>query len=80
MGICMLGIDHNRALLDVRALFSFTKKNTAEALEVLRGKRRNPGLHYFIYLQPHGDLGQHRGGLGRFPVRLPLGVKGSRVW
>ena len=38
MGICMLGIDHNRALLDVRALFSFTKKNTAEALEVLREK------------------------------------------
>lgn len=38
MGICMLGIDHNRALLDVRALFSFTKKNTAEALEVLKQK------------------------------------------
>ena len=33
MSICMVGIDHNRADVDVRALFSFTKKNAAAAME-----------------------------------------------
>ena len=27
MGIQMIGIDHNRAVLDVRMIFSFTKKD-----------------------------------------------------
>lgn len=33
MGIRMIGIDHSRAVLDVRTIFSFTKKCTAQALE-----------------------------------------------
>ncbi len=32
MSICMVGIDHNRADVDVRARFSFTKKNAAAAM------------------------------------------------
>ncbi|MGI6011053.1 MAG: glutamyl-tRNA reductase [Ruminococcus sp.] len=36
MSICMLGIDHNKASVDVRALFSFTKKNAAAAMEQLK--------------------------------------------
>jgi len=35
MSIWMLGIDHNKASVDVRALFSFTKKNAGKALETL---------------------------------------------
>ncbi len=35
MSIQMLGIDHNRASVDVRALFSFTKKTSAAAMERL---------------------------------------------
>lgn len=41
MSICMIGIDHNKANLDIRALFSFTKKNAAAAME--RWKRI-PGI------------------------------------
>lgn len=33
MSICMIGIDHNKANVDIRALFSFTKKNAAAAME-----------------------------------------------
>lgn len=32
MSICMVGIDHNRADVDMRALFSFTRKNAAAAM------------------------------------------------
>ena len=38
MSICMLGIDHNKASVDMRALFSFTKKNAAAAMEQLKKK------------------------------------------
>lgn len=38
MCICMLGIDHNRASVDVRALFSFTKKNAEAAMEEMKNK------------------------------------------
>ena len=31
--ISMIGIDHSRASVDIRALFSFTKKNAGEAME-----------------------------------------------
>ena len=41
MSICMIGIDHNKANVDIRALFSFTKKNAAAAME--RWKRI-PGI------------------------------------
>lgn len=33
MGIQMIGIDHKTAVIDVRTIFSFTKKSMAEALE-----------------------------------------------
>ena len=33
MSIQMIGIDHTKANVDIRALFSFTKKNAAEAME-----------------------------------------------
>lgn len=35
MKVCMVGIDHSQAGLDVRAIFSFTKKNMHRALEQL---------------------------------------------
>ena len=36
MRIRMTGIDHNLAGIDVRTVFSFTKKKKAEALEYLK--------------------------------------------
>lgn len=36
MGILMAGIDHSIAPIDIRTVFSFTKKNMAEALEYLK--------------------------------------------
>ena len=36
MGISMIGIDYNRASVDIRAGFSFTKKNAAAAMERLK--------------------------------------------
>lgn len=36
MGIQMIGIDHNVAEIDIRTIFSFTKKSMAEALEHLK--------------------------------------------
>ena len=36
MSIRMTGIDHNLAGIDVRTVFSFTKKKKAEALEYLK--------------------------------------------
>lgn len=33
MSISMIGIDHNKADVDIRALFSFTKKSAAEAMQ-----------------------------------------------
>lgn len=36
MGIRMLGIDHSVAKIDIRTVFSFTKKKTAEALDQLK--------------------------------------------
>lgn len=35
MSISMIGIDHNKAPVDIRAKFSFTKKNASEAMEEL---------------------------------------------
>lgn len=32
----MIGIDHNRAAVDIRAVFSFTKKNAAAAMETFK--------------------------------------------
>ena len=33
MGISMIGIDHSMASVDIRAKFSFTKKNAGSAME-----------------------------------------------
>lgn len=41
MSISMVGIDYNRASVDVRAQFSFTKKNAAAAMERLK---QTPGI------------------------------------
>ena len=38
MCISMIGVDHNLAPIDIRAIFAFTKKNAGEAMERLRGK------------------------------------------
>lgn len=38
MPIQMIGIDHSRAAIDKRTIFSFTKKKCAEALEIIKGK------------------------------------------
>lgn len=47
MGICMLGIDHNKANVDIRALFSFTKKNAAAGMERLK---KLPGVEGCVIL------------------------------
>lgn len=39
MGIQMIGIDHSVAEIDIRTIFAFTKKQTAEALEQLKQVR-----------------------------------------
>ncbi len=44
MSIQMLGIDHNAANLDIRGKFSFTKKKTTEAFELLRKDRSIKGI------------------------------------
>lgn len=36
MSICMFGIDHNRASVDIRSIFSFTKKNAVAAMEEVK--------------------------------------------
>ena len=36
MGISMIGIDHNMAHVDIRALFAFTKKSAGEAMEKIK--------------------------------------------
>ena len=40
MSICMVGIDYEKASVDVRALFAFTKKQAAAGLEeLLKGEK-----------------------------------------
>lgn len=43
MSISMIGIDYNRASVDVRALFSFTKKSGAQALLKLKQEEKVQG-------------------------------------
>lgn len=38
MAIRMIGIDHSRAEIDIRTIFSFTKTKCAEALEIIKEK------------------------------------------
>ena len=39
MSISMIGIDHNMAPVDIRALFAFTKKNAGEAMEKIKNQK-----------------------------------------
>ena len=39
MSISMIGIDHNMAPVDIRALFAFTKKHAGEAMEKIKEKK-----------------------------------------
>ena len=39
MSISMIGVDHSRAPLDIRALFAFSKKNAGEAMEKLKEQK-----------------------------------------
>ncbi len=43
MGIWMIGVDHTKADIDVRSVFSFTKKKLQEAYAYLRGFREISG-------------------------------------
>lgn len=47
MTISMIGIDHDRAPVDIRALFTFTKKNAGEAMERLK---KTAGIYGCIIL------------------------------
>lgn len=39
MGIFMIGIDHSRAAVDIRSVFSFTKKSSAEFMHRLKAEK-----------------------------------------
>ncbi|MBR5931666.1 MAG: glutamyl-tRNA reductase [Lachnospiraceae bacterium] len=43
MSILMIGVDHNKADLDVRSVFSFTSKRIADALEFFMGQKNVSG-------------------------------------
>ena len=47
MSISMIGIDYNKANVDIRAMFSFTKKNATAAMERLN---KIPGIHGCVIL------------------------------
>ena len=47
MSISMIGIDHNRAPVDIRALFAFTKKNAGEAMLKIK---EHQGIHGCVIL------------------------------
>ena len=47
MGICMMGVDYNKASVDIRALFSFTKKYAGFALADLKA---DPDIYGAIIL------------------------------
>ena len=55
MTISMIGIDHGRAPVDIRALFAFTKKNAGEAMEKLK---HTAGIHGCVILSTPGNLGK----------------------
>lgn len=64
MGIFMIGIDHSRAAVDVRSVFSFTKKNGAEFMHRLKAEKGVAGCvvlstcnrtELYVSLQPEAD-------------------------
>lgn len=64
MGIFMIGIDHSRAAVDVRSVFSFTKKNGAEFMHRLNAEKGVAGCvvlstcnrtELYVSLQPETE-------------------------
>ena len=55
MSISMIGIDYNKANVDIRAMFSFTKKNAPEE------NTGDPGMRDPVHLQPYGTVGEYEG-------------------
>ena len=55
MKIEMLGIDHNLAPVDMRALFSFTKKQAGAFLEMLKGR---PDVEGAVLLSTCNQIGR----------------------
>lgn len=64
MGIFMIGIDHSRAAVDVRSVFSFTKKNGAEFMHRLKAEKGVAGCvvlstcnrtELYVSLQPETE-------------------------
>lgn len=50
MSISMIGIDHSKASVDIRAKFSFTKKRSNRGNEKVKRRTRYLRMHYFIHL------------------------------
>ncbi len=50
MSISMIGVDHNMAPVDIRALFAFTKKKCRRCNGKTKGTGRNPGMYSSVYL------------------------------
>ena len=57
----MIGIDYNKANVDIRAMFSFTKKNATAAMERLKKNTGDPGKRDPVHLQPYGTVGEYEG-------------------
>ncbi len=83
MSISMIGIDYNKANVDIRAMFSFTKKNATAAMERLK---KMPGIQGCVSSCPPATVwncGRVRSGLERNTVRRALQDQRSRshtVW
>ena len=68
MSISMIGIDYNKANVDIRAMFSFTKKNATAAMERLK---KISGIQGCVILSTCNRM-EHESGLGRNFVRRAL--------
>ena len=66
MSISMVGIDYNKASVDIRAQFSFYKEKCSGSNGEIKRSSGDFRLYYFVYLQQNGDLGKYTGGMGRF--------------
>ena len=55
----MIGIDYNKANVDIRAMFSFLKRNATAAMERLEENPGDPGVCHPVHLQPYGTVGEH---------------------
>ena len=59
MTISMIGIDHDRAPVDIRALFAFTKKNAGEAI-VLKFGQATKTTRNFLFTSAFASLKIYR--------------------